>query len=207
MHQCEHCSFETRHKGSLHRHLRIHSKETHFTCRRCFLETRCKECFLSHMILHKKEPIASKCEKHIRGPSRDGIVPSNNYLEMPKCGHCSSETKCESTVSNQVIKRKVMHDDSPKVYKCNRCPFKTTGLGLLQQHMVGHPKKPIMYKCTKCPFETNDNRVLGEHMPSHTANKKIITYKCRHCRFQTIKKSLLLKHFRSHNNLAVSNYP
>ncbi|KAJ8913677.1 hypothetical protein NQ315_007394 [Exocentrus adspersus] len=117
-HRCYLCSFNSKHKQSLRRHMLVHkdpSEINWFKCELCSFKTKRKNYLTSHMLVHKD--------------------PSG--IEWFKCSACNFKAKRKRNLKTHVM---LVHKSPSETrwYKCQLCDFKAKYNKSLKQHQSAH---------------------------------------------------------------------
>lgn len=109
-----------------------------------------------------------------------------------KCRVCD---KTFGVKSNRTRHEKI-HDNRPKAYRCELCPFESHRPDNLSQHMKSHAPKPC-YICPICSEGFPQERRLHAHMKTH---RIAMTHKkaCHLCSKEFTSEKQLSRHVQSH---------
>ncbi|CAH1964656.1 unnamed protein product [Acanthoscelides obtectus] len=221
IHECRKCSYKTTINSDYNRHILKHPETTidykFSTCPHCNAALRNRITLDNHIL--KKHPEFSesvttqiyKCiqcdfattfihhiKKHMLKHETDS--PSFQYNT---CKHCDATFKYRVALDNHILKKhpKFISSVISKIFRCEKCSFKTTMSRCLDRHLLRHPEvsgklKPV--SCNHCSATFRSKQGLDDHVirkhPSFIASITCKIYECKKCNFKTAMHSHLSKH-------------
>ncbi|XP_066143357.1 oocyte zinc finger protein XlCOF28-like [Euwallacea fornicatus] len=211
---CQVCSFHSKYKVSVERHVKLHNREQmeHFRCHICSFKTL----YRRHLHVHIKALHQTKSEAKLY--RCDQCSYGCNYREnltRHKKTHLSSEERdsfvCEICKFETLYKKsyrvhmEMIHQivSTAKVeeteFKCYHCPFETKYRVNIVRHLKTHMKgNATVYKCSDCDFQTIHKNNFNTHVLRHKDPGKIRMYQCQHCSHKTSYKASLRSHLKLH---------
>ena len=218
---CEICSRTFRLKGTLVKHMLVHSDEKAFECAVCSARFRRKDKLQEHEVVHSKEK-PFHCEDCPAKFAR--LAGLREHLsvhtgERPfQCNQCPASFRLKSMLrSHQVVHitaqdfrcevcsrafrtklllqshRKAVHAEE-KSAKCSSCAQMFSSSALLQQHVMTH-KKP--FECPSCSKGFSRKYQLEAHLEGNS-QCHCERSQCHFCSKAFIFKSSLELHERQH---------
>nr|CAD7434786.1 unnamed protein product [Timema monikensis] len=172
---CEQISIDFKEKGSLKKHLLIHSEQRKYKCDVCDKSFNLKSNFDSHLLGHSEQRKykCDICDKSFK-------VKSNLYTHLLshseqrqyKCDVCDKTFKVKSNLYSHLLS----HSEQRK-YKCNVCEKSFKLKSNLNSHLLSHSEQR-KYKCDVCDKDFKVNGVLKRHLLVHSEQRN---YKCDVC--------------------------
>ncbi|EDW03096.1 zinc finger protein 525 [Drosophila grimshawi] len=186
--KCPHCAKALANRGSLKRHILIHSGERPYKCQHCPKAFNQSSNLIKHMRVHSGErPFQCvHCRKaftqsnHLANHMR--VHPVEVRQQMP--AH-SNECSFESSRTHS----------SEGAFQCSHCPKRFVSRGNLERHKRVHSgDRP--YKCSHCPKTFTQSVNLERHKRVHSG---IRPFQCLHCPMAFTQSSHLVNHVRIHS--------
>ncbi|KAB0796806.1 hypothetical protein PPYR_10867 [Photinus pyralis] len=171
--KCHHCSFTTKWKTSLIKHIEGRHRLYEFNCAHCSFTTNTKWNIISHIqFLHPHDSLENlKCDKcKYTTKRKKGLMLHMLTVHGTKryrCQQCSFTTKYKSCLSNHVRGR-----HGAEKYYCQQCSFVTNAKANLARHVRGQHGTE-KYDCQQCTFTTRNRRNLSRHVKMHHCKEGI----------------------------------
>ena len=181
VYNCQICKKPFSSKGSLTRHLGIHTCEKKYAC------GQCKRTFNQNAGL----------KRHLCGGQpliADVLLPADPVLEPFSCEKCDFSSKKKRKLKNHLLVHSGM-----KLFNCNKCDYVSTISTNLKVHMLTHTgEKTFTYD--KCDYKAATPSNLKIHMIKHNENRK--AYSCEICNRDFSHASSLKRHIEVHNDVS-----
>nr|XP_023025639.1 zinc finger protein 729-like isoform X1 [Leptinotarsa decemlineata]XP_023025642.1 zinc finger protein 729-like isoform X1 [Leptinotarsa decemlineata] len=205
--KCEECSFKTKCKYRLKRHMIVHidpSKEKLFKCQECPMETNHKYLFRQH--IKKNHSDAGRTKKwkcpdcsyktNTKGDFDRHILRHKdpNELEKIKCEKCSYETYSKQYMKNH--SRVHMDRSKSTLFYCGSCGYKSIYKDKVIRHEALHKdiSEVETFNCDLCEYKARDKHSLKLHSIIHNDSPELL--QCNLCSFKNIRKQSLRLHIQ-----------
>ena len=223
---CEICTYRSKRKYHVQRHMLKHmcaqigdlekeeDKEKAYACTQCEFKTQDIKEFLNHINTHKmRKNVMLSCEFCHFKTSCKTILKEHNKshnivsVENPfTCERCQAQFK---RMKDWIYHLKT--HKSEKIYKCERCDFKTAYKNSLRKHektLCAIKEACTLYRCHMCSYKSEYSEHVKRHMRCHfrpdelTTSKREVTpndgYVCSVCDFNTMEIQVFLHHIKEH---------
>ncbi len=114
------------------------------------------------------------------------------------CALCGKVCKSERVYYNhqRIVHKGIRPKRKPCQYKprsfhCDKCPFVTSEIRRLKDHIQFQHEGKKVYHCTRCDYQTWERTSLRDHEYRHLDTKR---FSCDHCEYQCIQKKQLRRH-------------
>ena len=196
LHNCDQCDYKTHKKSHLLAHAKVHQEK--LPCSTCNKEFATKERLAAHMACHERGIRCSQCPEVFR-------TVGAKYWHIRK-KHMNKTIKSSAgffSLDSSFLKETEGTKKSPKVHRCDQCPYKSFKQSNFSRHKLSHskPKKEKkigVYRCVKgCHYYTKNTYNFGRHIET-----------CRHFKATRPKTRPLIT--KTHvcniaNTVAISN--
>ncbi|KAJ3651518.1 hypothetical protein Zmor_017553 [Zophobas morio] len=205
---CTECSYKTKFKYNLNRHIRKHNVNKPYACDKCPYTTNYNASLRQHINIHldNQDVKWHECEKcPLKTKTEDTLIRHIKTLHMNhenfkwyECTKCSFKTKHRSSLDLHVAGK---HLDEEKIrwYECQICTFKTKQMGSLKSHITYRhlDKEEIKwYRCDDCSYKCKSAGDLRKHVKVHL---DIRSYECGYCPYQAKHSQVLDRHINTHH--------
>ncbi|XP_066997174.2 gastrula zinc finger protein XlCGF57.1 isoform X2 [Anabrus simplex] len=141
LHYCVYCSYSTKRKDHLKKHVNGHSKETELICLQCGVKSPSRIDSVEHMLTH-------------------GI---DTYLH---CSYCLYKT-----TGNRNLNRHIAYAHGGETFfPCVRCSYRALTSTALKRHILAS-HQDSMFPCSQCSEKFTTEVELRSHMALHSRNK------------------------------------
>ncbi|KAJ8939370.1 hypothetical protein NQ318_012051 [Aromia moschata] len=178
---CYECTYVTKQKGLLSRHVLIHRKSLEiktYDCSFCPYKAKRKSNLTRHILIHKDA----------------------SEITTYDCRFCSYKAKQKSNLTQHML----IHKDASEIttYGCSFCSYKTKRKSPLTRHMLIHKDASEMttYDCSFCSYKAKRKSDLTRHMLIHRDASEITTYDCNFCSYKAKQRNNLTQHMLIHKD-------
>ncbi|XP_035829393.1 zinc finger protein 226 [Aplysia californica] len=190
---CEFCNAEFAHRGSLHKHKRIHSGEKPYKCEVCNVGFTLNSHLQRHKRIHTGEK-PYKCEVCNAGFTDSG------HLQRHKKIHIGEKPyECEVCGAGFTRRRDLKRHNSKHVgeenYSCEFCDARFAQSYDLLEHVRIHTGE-MPYTCDICGSSFAQKSGLNRHRKAHAGETP---FKCEICGAGFTRSADLSAHRRRHN--------
>ena len=202
LHQCPSCSYSTKYKSNLPKHIRKHTDERPYPCTYpgCTYRSRDASTLATHAARHNENkrfhcdccdyssPASGDLHRHQR--------QKHSHQKPHRCTFPGCEYSCALKHTLTVHKR--THEDI-REFPCQHpgCAYSATTSPNLTLHMRGHTgQKPFVCNQSGCQYATGNHSNLVTHKRIHSGDRP---YCCQECDFSTPSSSHLARHMLHHS--------
>lgn len=165
---CDHCSYTTKAKGNLIRHMSTIHELTRllYECQNCNKAYSSKASFSNHLRLRcNKIRKCSFCDQEIP----DGLTYRDHYLTCPNrhilyCDYCDYSTKYKSVLSRHISTYHNIDETAVEFHECLKCRKTYKSKAALNRHLNLECNKEPCFFCKKCNYSTKFKHNLARHV-------------------------------------------
>ena len=160
---CSICDKVFRTKGSLYTHnLMEHSEDKEILCDQCSYSTKCKSLLQRH-IEAQHEGVTFQCEFCDYRSNKNALyqhIRRCHGKELYLCDQCDYSNK----VKTNLIQHKKSNHGVGKTFECDQCDYKALTKYGLQMHQNALHKKSRIYQCPYCDHKTHWRHCIHKHI-------------------------------------------
>ena len=162
--KCDHCDFKTHYKASLLEHAKVHSREK-FPCSTCGKQFGSKERLAAHEDCHERGLKCSKCPEVFKT-----VGAKYWHFRKKHMNKTIRNTAGFFSIDSSFLQQTEGIKKSPKVHRCDQCPYKSSKRSNFSRHKLSHskPKKEKkigVYRCVKgCHYYTKNTFNFNRHI-------------------------------------------
>ncbi|XP_041472505.1 zinc finger protein 11-like [Lytechinus variegatus] len=181
-HECQYCDKKFGLKGTLKKHIRIHTKDKPFQCKHCGKEYSHQPSLSEHV--GKTQPECPKCKekfacktmrrKHMKICVLDYLQDEDKEYsqKLINCSHCGESFPSKCDLANHNIKH-----NAEKSYDCYYCDKSFPSPQERNEHERSHEEQRP-FECQYCKKRFKLKHHLIDHIRIHTREKRLV---CKHC--------------------------
>ena len=191
-HDCDHCSFKSRYKNNLLKHIETIHKDIEFPCITCEFKSNRKDNLQRHInTVHgdakykcnECEFITNRMDNFVR--HTDTVHGDEEIFFCPECD-CIFKRNNEKKRHLETV-----HTVEFK-YSCPECDFEFKRRDEMKRHVETAHNEEFKYSCNECDFQSKSR----DHMKRHveTAHTMEFKYSCNECDFQSKRRDHMKRH-------------
>ncbi|XP_075746724.1 uncharacterized protein LOC119185076 [Rhipicephalus microplus] len=193
LHSCQWCTYVTRHKSSMNRHLQKRHGERPLKCQFCPASFNHNSKLDVHVRTHTGERPFScvQCNGSFFTKDQLKTLMRRHTGERPySCAHCNA-----SFIVKSALNQHIWSHTGERPHKCSQCTASFTQKRSLVHHILLHTGERPFF-CAHCNASFSIKKYLDEHLRTHTGERP---FSCVHCSASYCRKTSLIKHMRKHS--------
>ena len=191
-HNCDHCSFKSRYKKNLCKHIETIHGYVEFPCSACGFISNRQDNLKRHInTIHGD--VKYKCnECEFISNRNDAFIRHTDTIHGDEkkffCTDCDSVFKRKDKRKHHV---ETAHTEEFK-HSCNKCEFVSKSKDHMKRHVETAHTEEFKHSCNKCEFVSKRK----DHMKRHIATKHIeeFQYSCKECNYLSKRKDNMKRH-------------